>query len=206
MNYQTEQEAFWAGNFGDSYTERNDGNKLLLSKQLSFANILTHAVDIHSVLELGCNKGLNLKALSNLIPNLVAEGVEINKKAAEECSTIPNVTVHNQSIYDYPYKENSFDLTFTFGVLIHIAPEKLKTVYDILYKSSKRYILVSEYYNPTPVEVTYRGNTGKLFKRDFAGEMMDTYPNLALIDYGFIYHRDNYMPADDSTWFLMEKR
>ena len=63
-----------------------------------------------------------------------------------------------------------------------------------------------EYYNPTPVEVTYRGNTGKLFKRDFAGELLDKYSDLELVDYGFIYHRDNCFPQDDITWFLMEKK
>ena len=196
MNYQTEQESFWAGEFGDSYTDRNDGDSLLFAKQHSLSKILSHAVGIQSVLELGCNKGLNLRALSSIIPNLTMEAVEINTKAAEECRQIPNVTVHNQSIYDYAIREATFDLTFTSGVLIHIAPDRLKTVYEILYRSSKRYVLVSEYYNPTPVEVVYRGN---------AGEMMDMYPDLKLIDYGFVYHRDNYFPADDTTWFLMEK-
>lgn len=206
MHYQTEQESFWAGDFGDAYTDRNDGERLLFAKQFGFAKSLSHATNIHSVLELGCNKGLNLRALSTLIPGLTMEAVEINAKAAEECGQIPNVTVHNQSIFDYTIKENAFDLTFTSGVLIHIAPDKLPLVYEILYKCSKRYIYIAEYYNPTPVEVIYRGNTGKLFKRDFAGEIMDTYPDLKLIDYGFGYHRDNYFPTDDANWFLMEKR
>ena len=65
--------------------------------------------------------------------------------------------------------------------------------------------MVAEYYNPTPVSINYRGHTDKLFKRDFAGEIMDMYPNLKLVDYGFIYHRDDAFPQDDITWFLMEK-
>ena len=48
---------------------------------------------------------------------------------------------------------------------------------------SKKFILIAEYYNPTPVEVSYRGHNGKLFKRDFAGEMMKKYSDLKLIDY-----------------------
>ena len=78
--------------------------------------------------------------------------------------------------------------------------------YDILFRASKRYIMVCEYYNPTPVEVEYRGNKSVLFKRDFAGEMLDRYQNLQLLDYGFAYHRDAHFPQDDCTWFLMEKR
>ena len=206
MNYETEQEAFWAGEFGDEYTERNNTEQLILSKQIAFAKILSHTNSINSVLEIGANRGLNLRALKNILPNLTMEAIEINASAAAECAKIPDTTVVRDSIYNYPIKDNNFDLAFSFGVLIHIAPEKLPDVYDLLYKCSKRYVLVAEYYNPTPVEINYRGNEGKLFKRDFAGEMLDRYPDLKLVDYGFIYHRDNYFPYDDNNWFLMEKR
>lgn len=91
-------------------------------------------------------------------------------------------------------------------VLIHINPDYLPIVYDKLYETSRRYICVAEYYNPFPVEVLYRGNEEKLFKRDFAGELMDRHSDLVLVDYGFQYHRDNVFPLDDITWFLLEKK
>ena len=50
-----------------------------------------------------------------------------------------------------------------------------------------------------------RGYQNKLFKKDFAGELMDQYNGLRLIDYGFVYHKDNSSPLDDIWWFLMEK-
>lgn len=160
---------------------------------------------IVSALEFGSNIGLNLRALRLLQPGVKSTAVEINEKAALECASIPDVSVVNDSIFNFTSQEE-FDLTFTCGVLIHINPDKLNDVYDMLYKYSKRYVLIAEYYNPTPVEVVYRGNTGKLFKRDFAGEFMDRFPNVQLIDYGFIYHRDNVFPMDDATWFLLEKK
>jgi pseudaminic acid biosynthesis-associated methylase len=76
----------------------------------------------------------------------------------------------------------------------------------VLYAASRRYVLVCEYYNPVPVEVAYRGHAERLFKRDFAGEIMTLFPDLSLLDYGFVYHRDPVFPADDFNWFLMEKR
>ena len=91
-------------------------------------------------------------------------------------------------------------------VLIHINPEFLTEVYKRLYSVAKRYILVCEYYNTTPVSVNYRDHADRLFKRDFAGEMLDMYPELELLDYGFLYHRDRNFPQDDFTWFLLEKR
>ena len=52
--------------------------------------------------------------------------------------------------------------------------------------------------------VRYRGTDDRLYKRDFAGELMERY-QLRLVDYGFTYRRDNYFPQDDTTWFLLEK-
>ena len=50
--------------------------------------------------------------------------------------------------------------------------------YEALYNSSKKYILVCEYYNPSPVELSYRGHKEKLFKRDFAGDILSKYSDL----------------------------
>ncbi len=97
------------------------------------------------------------------------------------------------------------DFTLTKGLLIHINPDHLTRVYDLLYQSSNQYICVIEYYNPTPVEINYRGNQGVLFKRDFAGEILDRFQDLRLVDYGFVYHRDYHFPQDDTNWFLLEK-
>ena len=81
----------------------------------------------------------------------------------------------------------------------------MQDVYGLLYETTNRYICIAEYYNPTLLEVIYRGQRNKLFKRDFAGEMLNKFNDLQLVDYGFVYHRDNNFPEDDITWFLMEK-
>lgn len=92
------------------------------------------------------------------------------------------------------------------GVLIHIQPESLSSVYDVLHKATARYLLVCEYYNPTPVTIPYRGHIDRLFKRDFCGELLDRHEDLRLLDYGFAYHRDPDFPQDDINWFLLGKR
>lgn len=101
-------------------------------------------------------------------------------------------------------KDLKVDLTFTAGVLIHINPEYLDNVYSNLVNGSNRYVLVAEYYNPAPTKINYRGHEDRLFKRDFAGDLIDNY-GLKLINYGFVYKRDNWAPQDDVTWFLLEK-
>jgi len=78
-------------------------------------------------------------------------------------------------------------------------------VYQKLYSSTNKYILICEYYNPKPDVVKYRGHTDRLFRRDFAGEMLDKFNDLSLLDYGFVYHRDPAFPQDDFSWFLLDK-
>lgn len=145
-------------------------------------------------------------ALHTLLPEAELTGVEINRKAAEELSKLPYVRVCNSSIYEAElFQREQFDLVFTKGMLIHQNPDMLPDAYDILCRVSRRYILICEYHNPPPVEVEYRGNGSVLFKRDFAGDLLDRYPDLELVDYGFVYARDPHFEGDDFTWFLMRK-
>ena len=205
--YKTEQEAFWAGEFGDDYVDRNRDQQGIASRTAIFSKIFATTRGINSVLEIGANIGINLHAIRNLIPNSSLTAVEINDKAAEQLAKIERTTVKHGSILDFsPEDLLEHDLTFTTGVLIHLNPEMLPAVYERLYECSTKYILINEYYNPTPVEVSYRGHTERLFKRDFAGEIMDKYPDLELLSYGFQYHRDYNFPDDDSIWFLMAKK
>lgn len=203
MNYKTEQESFWAGKFGNDYADRNKSEKLLATKTILFSKVLSRTHGIESIIEFGANIGLNLKAIKRLLPEVELSSVEINNKAVSLLENIEGNKVYPISILDFKldYKR---DLTFTAGVLIHINPDELDAVYKTLYETSKRYILVYEYYSPVPVELEYRDNEGKLYKRDFAGELIEKY-DLKLIDYGFVYRRDNNFPDDDITWFLLEK-
>ena len=203
MTYKTEQEEFWSGEFGVAYIERNQSDALLNSKIVQWATMLRSASGLGTVRELGCNIGLNLVALKRLKPSLTLEAYEINPEAVRRARGYDVATIEQGSILD-PIDKPQVDLTFTSGVLIHIDPDHLEAVYDNLVSGSRRYVLVSEYYNPTPVALPYRGHEGKLFKRDFAGELMDRH-GLKLVDYGFFYRRDHWAPQDDVTWFLLEK-
>ena len=204
MNYQTKQEKFWATDFGNDYPSRNEGEQLISVNVAIFSKILKNCPSVNSIAELGCNIGLNLSALNRINKNYKLRGYEINTKAAKEAMNQNVAEIINTTIAEPLDLTEKFDLTFTKGVLIHINPEKLADVYRNLYDLSKRYIMVYEYYNPTPMAIEYRGHQDVLFKRDFAGELIDKF-KLKLIDYGFNYNREKYYPRDDGTWFLLEK-
>lgn len=202
--FATEQESFWAGSFGDNYIQRNDSEKLLASNIALFSWILKRTSNVSSLIEFGANIGMNLHAIKTLLPTIELSAIEINHQAVTELHKMGGISVYPQSILNFS-PQRSWDMVLVKGVLIHINPESLSLVYDLLYRSSSRYICIAEYYNPAPVEVPYRGHSGKLFKRDFAGELLDSYPDLNLADYGFAYRRDPNFPQDDITWFLLEK-
>ena len=204
--FSTEQEEFWAGQFGVEYIERNKSNQLLASNLQFFSKALNHIGAIKSCIEFGANVGMNLKALKLLFPGIDLHAVEINPQAALELErVIERKNIYMGSIFSYDPKV-SVDLSMIKGVLIHINPEMLPVVYEKLYQSSSQFILIGEYYNPSPVAISYRGHSDRLFKRDFTGEMLELYPDLSLVDYGFAYHRDPVFPQDDITWFLLKKR
>ena len=187
----------WAGDFGRDYHAR-DVREVDKTVNL-FRLMLRNAGIIRTAVEFGAGTGTNLEALKRLI-RCRTTGVEINPAACEEmqadeviCGSMLNVEVS-------PRK-----LAFTKGALIHIHPNDLPQAYSALFKASSKYIMLCEYFNPTPAEIEYRGQSGLLWKRDFAGEMMDSYP-LDLLDYGFSYDRDPEMPSDNFNWFLLGKK
>lgn len=202
--FATEQEAFWAGKFGDDYSARNIGANWIASNCALFGKVLARTTGVRSLIEFGANTGLNLRALDLLLPGADMAAVEINEGAAAELTKWGRCKVFTQSILDFE-PPRTYDFSLIKGVLIHINPDELGKVYDRLVNASNRYVCVVEYYNPSPVAIPYRGHSDRLFKRDFAGELLDRHPSLRLADYGFCYHRDPNFPQDDVTWFLLEK-
>lgn len=204
-DFKTEQESFWAGEFGSNYINRNPTDFELAARLALFAEIIGKTEGVTSLVELGANIGNNLRVLHQLLSGAELAAVEINQDAVEILNQWGKATVYHKSILEFK-SEKRYAMSLVSGVLIHMNPAELPQVYDLLYNLSSRYICLVEYYNPTPVEIPYRGHSSRLFKRDFAGEILDNFPDLRLIDYGFVYHRDNNFPLDDLTWFLIEKQ
>ena len=197
----TEQEIFWAGEFGEAYTQRNQVDPT--SRKPFFHQLLSLVDGVQSICEMGANRGHNLAALQQLRPELHLTGVELNRRAFRDLSKLPGIASFNCSIQDFP-PNATYDLVFTSGVLIHVAPEDLTAIYAKLARLSARYVLMVEYFNPIPVEVGYRGHSGKLFKRDFASEFLDAVDGWIPTAYGFLWKRME--PAwDNATWTLMKR-
>lgn len=202
LTSMNDQELFWSGDFGNEYTSRNSRDGQAQANLFFWTKLLSRTGKLRSVLEFGCNRGLNLDAIKTLSPSTLTTGIEINSKAAQIASSNHNVL--NQSLSNSFPPSLSAELAFTSGVLIHINPDMLPVIYDKLYSSSLKYILIKEYFSTQPQEINYRGHDSRLWKRDFAAEFMYGRP-LRLVDYGFCWRHDPVASQDDLNWFLFEK-
>ena len=141
---KTEQEKFWAGEFGTEYSDQNVGANILASNIALFADIFKRAPKLNSVIEFGANIGMNLKALDLLYPSQAQSAVEINAVAAKKIKeTLPNTKVFNLAISDFDLRmlgDGPCDLALIKGVLIHINPDQLRMVYKKLYESTQKFI------------------------------------------------------------------
>lgn len=205
----TEQLKFWKSKFGDNYVGRN--NNLITPGSMrrlmrDWGRILNHAVTPtpSSVLEIGCNIGRNLIALSRFIENI--HGVEPNDKAfslAKHNYELAHAVIHHADGFNLPYKNNSIDLVFTSGVLIHVDPSDLDKMINEIYRVSSNYIVCIEYFSHKLEHVKYHGHDGYLFKRDFGKYYLDKYPSLQVLDYGFLWQPLD--SSDNSNWWLFRK-
>jgi pseudaminic acid biosynthesis-associated methylase len=201
-----EQEEFWTTSIGEDYRKANSSFNVPLG--LEAWKRMTAKVDIASLdnyLECGCNIGRNLNSLANLMPDASAAVIEINKEALDLAIKNYDITeAFHGSIKDASLS-CQFNLVFTCGVLIHINPKDLLITMQKIYSLSDRYILIAEYFNRTPVSIEYRGQSDKLFKRDFGKDFIENF-DLQLVDYGFLwgYIYDD-AGFDDITYWLFEK-
>lgn len=201
----SDQVKFWKGDQGNDYIKRNTEQDLLMSYIVMWSRIFSRLDGVKDVCEVGANIGINLQAISSLKPNTNLYAIEPNEKARD--------VLRAKGVVAFPLTAEchwgeigNFDLVFTRGVLIHIRPDALPEVYENLYRHSKRYIVITEYFDPNRTMINYRGEDDRLWKADFAGEMMARYPDLHLVDYFFTYSNDTVAPQDNVTTFILEKR
>ena len=183
------QRAFWSGEFGNTYVDRNKSIDEVNESYAQQTGITVEDIfqrffnDIDrksKILELGCNVGLNLEMLQKMGFNNL-HGIELNKKAlqiAQERN--PKVIFVNSSIEDYQSKEK-YDLVFTAGVLIHIHPSILESVIRKIVDLSTQYVFGFEYYSDKLEEIKYRDHSNVCWKQDFPLLFTKLFPQLKIV-------------------------
>ncbi len=158
-------EDFWAGKFGQDYTQRNQVDP---STRVDFWQSAVEYCAPATVLEIGCNRGHNLAAIQMVDRSIELFGVDVNANAVEEARQQGfEVQRAKANAIAGLFEQGSMDLVFTAGVLIHIPPEDLETVMRSIVAVSAKYVLAVEYAAEQEEEMEYRGHAGKLWRRPF---------------------------------------
>lgn len=209
----TRQARVWQGQFGRDYTDRNT----LSLEQLDALWLQNYGVSRTSInevflqgipktssfLEVGCNVGNQLLALQSAGYTRLT-GIDLQTYAlAHAHSRVKNVHLEQGSALDLPFEDESFDVVFTSGVLIHIAAEHLPRAMKEIYRCSRHHIWGAEYFAPELAPIKYRGNDDLLWKMDYAKLYRELFDDLTLV-------REERLPYLNDTnvdsVFLLKKR
>lgn len=204
---RSEQENFWADKYAENYIKKNSQFNNELGAEAWGKMMRTINGEVRNYLECGCNIGRNIDQLKIAFPKAKASIIEISEPAFAFVSARHQFEYAFQgAILESEFGDASFDLVFTMGVLIHINPDQLLAHMERMFKYSKKYILIGEYFNRTPTSIEYQGEKDKLFKRDFGKLFIENF-DVKLLDYGFLWgHLYDTAGFDDITWWLFEKR
>ncbi len=184
----TGQLQHWRGEFGRAYTDRNSLSPAALDtlyrknfgvarselNQRFLADIPRDA----RILEVGCNEGNQLCALREMGFERLY-GIEVQEYALGRArKRLEDAQLSLATAFEIPFPNGFFDLVFTSGVLIHIAPPDLPKALHEIHRCTRGFIWGLEYYSPQPMEVNYRGHQSLLWKADYARIYLELFGDL----------------------------
>lgn len=213
---KNQQENFWSGDFGKDYTNRNsrhyeDFDKAYktwygvprIKMNQTFLGSLPKDLRI---LEVGCNTGMQLACLK-LMGFTSLYGIELQDYAVQKAKEYTEgINIIQGSAFDIPFKDRYFDLVFTSGVLIHIAPENLPGVFSEMHRCSKKYIWGFEYYTEKTTPINYRGNEGFLWKANYGKLIREQFKDVVLMKEEFYPYITENEKGNVDFMYLLEKR
>ena len=209
---ETEQIQQWAGEFGKQYTDRNfmtlDEMENLWKGNYGFTRSYMNELFLNEIpldvklLEVGSNVGNQLLCLQKAgFKNLY--GIELQWYAVEMSkSRTKHINIVQSSAFDIPFKDQYFDIVFTSGLLIHIAPNDINNVLDEIYRCSKRFIWGAEYYYDQYINVVYREKNALMWKGNFSKMFLDRFKDLYLVKEEFMKYLNN---DNVDVMYLLEK-
>lgn len=209
----TDQARLWMGEFGREYTDRNDQttseldnfyheNYGVTRRQLNEI-FLKQVPKQARILEIGCNTGTQLLLLQEMgYTNLY--GIEIQDYALQRAQErLARAQLRQASALSIPYPDKYFDLVFTSGVLIHIAPLDMPRALAEIHRCCKTWIWGFEYYAPDVTEIRYRGHEQLLWKTDFARHYCEQFRDVELVKEDLIPYLEN---ENVDSMFLLKRR
>lgn len=200
INKRNDTLNFWSGDFGTAYTARN---RVDWRARIPFWDRLVAKYGFRSVYEVGCNAGWNLSAIRHSIHgyNVQSYGCDVNRFAVAQAKAAGFEVKHGTvDTFEDDSCVGMQELSFTSGVLIHVAPDDIKKMMQAVIDASCDYVLSIEYEDETEVEVEYRGHAGKLWRRPYGKLYQEM--GLELIETGKLGEEDGFDKNGITYWLL----
>ncbi len=212
----TPQTDFWQGAFGDDYTQRNSRSadewdafyiaNYGVTKLEMNRRFLSDVPADTSFLEIGCNTGLQLQGLTRMGFRSLT-GIDLQAYAGRLAKQLlPGAKIACASGLALPFGDASFDVVFTSGVLIHVAPADLNGMFLEMARCARRYVWGFEYFAAELSEIPYRGHAGYLWKGDYSRLLSETCPDLQLVRREIFPHTTDSEKGNVDAMYLLEKR
>tara|TARA_R110000824_G_scaffold36287_2_gene112960 strand:+ start:18116 stop:18832 length:717 start_codon:yes stop_codon:yes gene_type:complete len=150
MSLQEKSENYWSNtidpsrrkkSYFDSYFEDKENQKSL---DFRIEKILNQTESVESLLDIGCGYGAFLYKINQITPHLKLGGIDISPDAIDFVqSNLPKSQIVRDKFSNIKkhFKENTYDVVYTSGVMIHQSPNSIPTLVDDLIKISKKYII-----------------------------------------------------------------
>ena len=101
----------------------------------------------HSILEVGCGFGRNIKFLleNHDFDNIV--GVDFSRSMLARARRVYGISSSRLTCADannLPFADNSFDCVFTMGLLMHVPTDRVEKALDEIVRTSRKDIIIME--------------------------------------------------------------
>lgn len=153
---------YWEKRGGERYFEEQESKKDRHLRSEFIAKKIA-ALEVGSILEVGCGYGKQLKAIRMLDKTVELNGVDFStaqlKKAREYLKGDNINSLFWADAADLPFEDNSFDLVFTSAVILHHPPKIAGKMRNELIRVARKYIVHNEDTNVSPTRWTYDYST-----------------------------------------------
>ena len=212
----TFQEDRWSSSFGASYTNRNPKSAWdmdifysqtygITRTELNYEFLDKTGMDDNArILEVGCGLGCQLALLAEMGFRSLA-GIDLQAHPGAGVAPGGILNLMQASALDIPFKSGFFDLVFTSGLLIHIAPKDLPRAMAEIHRCSRKWIWGLEYYSDELTDILYRGERELLWKGPYARMYLEAFPDLELVHEKTLSYKAQ-TEAQDRMFLLRKKQ
>ncbi len=186
MNWRTERAYYDRNRLTPEQLDRRYEAQVGHRKLAIWRFLLARIPRTARVLEVGIGEGGQVPFLRALGFDSVM-GCDINRAALARCP-VPSAAA---DMYRLPFRDRSFDLVLTSGVLIYVPARRLPDVAGELARVSARWLAGYEYWSAERHEIPWHGHRDYMWKDDFPSKMRRLT--------GFVVARLWYLPHIDGS-------